>query len=233
MENLLIEYMSKRFSNGKVLTDSAKKLGPVITISRQTGCGASSLAFELSKAFNDLSTPAVKSEPWHFINREILEKSAEKLELEPRHLHKVLSDKERGIMDQIVEALSTHAHKSDQKILKTVREVIRQFAEHGNVVLVGRGGAIVSRDIERSLHIRLEAPLEWRIGVIMSNLGFSKEYSREYIRKSDEEREMYVQKMLPGYNRDLLYDIVLNPSRFTRSQLVETITALARIKGIL
>ncbi len=233
MENLLVEYMNKRFSNGKIIAEPAIGPGPVITISRQTGCGASGLAYEVSKVFNNLNPSSGKTLPWHFINREILEKSAKELNLEPSHLHKVITDKERGIMDQIVEALSSHMHKSDQKIMKTVRDVIRQFAEQGNVIIVGRGGAIVSRDIERSLHVRLEAPLEWRVGVIMTNLGFSREYSREYIRKSDEERAMYVQKMFPGNNRELLYDLVLNPSRFSRNQLIETITALARIKGIL
>ncbi len=233
MVNLLHEYMNKRFGNGKIVTESPACFGPVITISRQTGCGASKLAHDLSQLFNSLTDQPGKQEPWRFINREIIEKSAEKLNLEPQHLHKVLTDKERGIMDQIVEALSTHSHKSDRKIMNTMQEVIRQFAEKGNVVIVGRGGAVVSHDIERSLHIRLEAPIEWRTNVVMNNFGFSRAYSLEYIHKTDEEREMYVQRQIQGKHESMLYDVILNPSRFNHSQMVEVITTLAKVKKII
>jgi cytidylate kinase len=232
MENLLYEYMSKRFGAEHEHHESTKGFGPVITISRQAGCGASKLAYDICQLFNSLTPATGKSKPWHFINHEILEKSAEKLDLDPGKLDRLITDKERGIMDQIVEALSSHTHKSDQKIMKTVQEVIRQFAEQGNVVIVGRGGAMVSQHITRSLHIRLEAPVEWRMEAVVKKLEYSREYAREYIRKIDEQREMYVQRMLQGSRPYSLYDITLNPGRFTEKQLVEIIAHMAAVKGV-
>ena len=232
MENLLYEYMSKRFSAEHEHHESPKGFGPVITISRQAGCGASKLAHELCQLMDASSHPYSKPGTWHFINHEVLEKSAEKLNLDPHKLDKVITDKERGIMDQIVEALSSHRHKSDQKIMKTVQEVIRQLAEQGNIVIVGRGGAVVGQHISRSLHIRLEAPFEWRLSEVMKKLEYSREYAREYIRRIDEQREMYIQKMLQGSRNFSIYDVTLNPSRFSENQLIGIIAHMAMVKGI-
>jgi len=232
MENLLYHYMNKRFSAGQLSPEFHKDTGPVITISRQAGCGASKIAHDLCKILNEGSGRPAKGDIWHFINHEILETSAEKLDLDPEKLDRVVTDKERGMMDQIVEALSSHSYKSDQKIMKTVREVIGQFAEQGNVVIVGRGGAVVSQHIARSLHIRLESSFEWRIEQVMKKLEYSRAYATQYIRKIDEAREMYVQRMAQGLINPSLYDVVLDPSRFSESQLIDIILHLVTIKGI-
>jgi cytidylate kinase len=232
MENLLYEYMSKRFSIEHIQSETQIGYGPVITISRQGGCGASKLAHDICQVMNSSTHPKQKPGNWYFINHEILEKSAEKLELDPKKLQQVITDKDRGIMDQIVEALSSHSHKSDQKIMKTVQEIIRQFAEHGNVVIVGRGGAVLSQHIHRSLHVRLEAPFEWRLERVMKKLEYSRDYAREYIGKIDEQRGMFIKKMLNDRHLESIYDITLNPSRFSEQQLVDIILHTAAIKGI-
>lgn len=233
MENLLYEYMSKRFASHQEVNGLHKNLGPVITISRQAGCGASKLAHHLCLKLNDAALHAGKTAKWHFINHEILEKSAEKLNLDPGKLDRLITDKDRGIMDQILEALSSHSHKSDQKILKTMSEVIRQIAEQGHVIIVGRGGAVVNQHIPHSLHIRLEAPLMWRCNEVMKKLEYSREYTLEYIQKLDEQREMYVERLMQGKEEKFVYDVVLNPGRFTEEQMAVVILAMASVKGIL
>jgi len=119
MENRLFEYMNRRIGGGFIPAGQIKEAGPVITISRQTGCGASHIAWALCEELNTKKNlPSVKTDgagKWSFINREILQKSAEQLNLDPSTLKHVIDDKDRGIMDQIVDALSTHSHKSDRK----------------------------------------------------------------------------------------------------------------------
>jgi cytidylate kinase len=233
MENLLYEYMNRRFNPGHVHQASSHETGPVITISRQAGCGASKLAHDLCMIMNaEAGVQSGQPGSWHFINHEILEKLAEKLNLEPQKLDKVITDKNRGVMDEILEALSSHSHKSDRKIIRTTQEVIKQFAEQGNVIIVGRGGAVVSQHIQRSLHIRFEAPLEWRIEAVMKKLEYSREYSKQYIRNVDEQREMYVSRLAEGVPVGSLYDLVLPPNRFEEKQLIEIILKIAALKGI-
>lgn len=233
MYNRLIDYMNRRIEGDFSPMTTPADAGPVITISRQTGCGASRIAWLVCEELNRKKFPTHSESKWSFISREILQKSAEALNLDPRALKKVINDKDRGIMDQIVEALSSHSHKSDHKILKTIQEVIRQYGQKGNVVIVGRGGASFCSDIKRSLHIRLEAPEEWRIETIAKRLDFSKEFATEYVHKSDTEREMLVTRYFGHKPDNSVYDAELNRSRFTENEIVEIIVQLAVIKGII
>ena len=233
MENRLFDYMNRRLSGEVIPEISKKEPGPVITISRQTGCGARGIAFAICQELNKRK-PAVKNEnPWRFISREILQESAEKLNLDPVSLQHVVNDKDRGIMDQIVGALSTHSFKSDQKILKTVQDVIRQFGHSGKVVIIGRGGASICSDIKQSLHIRLVAPEDWRIAEIARRLDYNKAYATQYVRKRDAERELLITRLLGKKPDSLAFDLEINRSRFTDAQIAELIIQLATIKGII
>ena len=233
MENRLFEYMNKRIGADFIPSNIVKEAGPVITISRQTGCGARGIAWTICVELNK-RIPSVKTDgKWKFISREILQESAEQLNLDPSALKHVIDDKNRGMMDQIVEALSTHSHKSDQKILKTVHDVIRQFGNNGNVVIIGRGGASICSDIKLSLHIKLVAPEDWRIGEIARRLDFSKSYATEYVRKRDEERELLVTKLFGKKPDSSTYDIQINRSRFSEKEIAEAIIQLASIKGLI
>jgi cytidylate kinase len=236
MENRLFEYMNRRIGGEIIPAGIIKDVGPVITISRQTGCGASRIAWAVCEEFNK-NIPSVKTDgkqtvktdgKWSFISREILLKSAEHLNLDPKALNHVISDKDRGVMDQIVDALSTHSHKSDEKIMKTIQEVISQFGNKGNVVIVGRGGANICRNINRSLHIRIEAPVEWRIAEIARRMDFSKAYAQ----KHDTERELLVTKLFGKKPDNSVYDVELNRSRFSEKEIVDAIVQLAIIKGV-
>lgn len=240
MENRLFEYMNKRIGGDFVPSNTIKEAGPVITISRQTGCGARGIAWEICEILNK-NIPSVKTDgynnksegKWRFISREILQESAEQLNLDPAALKNVIDDKNRGIMDQIVGALSTHSHKSDQKIMKTVQDVIRQFANNGKVIIIGRGGASICHDIKHSLHLKLVAPEDWRISEIARRLDFSKAYATEYVKKRDAERELLVTKLLGKKPDSSAYDAELNRSRFTEKELADVIIQLARIKGLI
>jgi len=232
MENLFFEYMNRRLGGMIPKTGQTQNLGPVITISRQTGCGASKIAFALCKRLNGKDFHDKNLNQWNYINREILQQSAEELNIDPDALKQITTDKHRGVMDQIVEAMSSHVYKSDQKIIKTIQDVIRRFARNGHCVIVGRGGAGLCDNIKRSLHIRLEAPTGWRIEFIMKEFGFSREFATDYIHKHDEEREHVVNKFYGNKHGNMVYDLVINRSRFTEDEIVEAIIQLAVIKGV-
>jgi cytidylate kinase len=247
MENRLFEYMNKRIGGNFIPSNIIKEAGPVITISRQTGCGARGIAWEICEELNK-PLPSVETDgnrgktdgnawktegKWKYISREILQESAEQLNLDPEALKNVIDDKNRGMMDQIVGALSTHSHKSDQKIMKTVQDVIRQFAYNGKVIIIGRGGASICHDIKHSLHIRLVAPQDWRIAEIARRLDFSKAYAAEYVKKRDEERELLVTKLLGKKPDSSAYDVELNRSRFTEKELADIIINIAEAKGLI
>lgn len=233
MEDRLFEYMNRRIGGDFMPSRTITEPGPVITISRQTGCGARGIAWAICDELNKRK-PADKTEGnWRYINREILQESAQQLNLDPAALKSVIDDKNRGIMDEIVGALSKHSHKSDQKILKTVQDVIRQFAVNGKVIIIGRGGANICKDIRLALHIKLVAPEDWRISEIARRLDFSKAYASEYVRKRDLERDLLVTKLFGNKPDSSAYDIEINRSHFTEKELANAIIQLAIIKGLI
>ncbi len=233
MPDLLSEYMLRRIGEMRESIEKRNDPGPVITFSRETGCNASAVAHDLSIKLNEHSAQFSMRGGWQFINREILEKSAEKLHLDTSHIKKVLSDKDRGVMDEVVEALSGKRHMSDLKIKKTTQDILKEFAERGNVILVGRGGVISCRHIRRSVHIRFEAPLEWRINEIMTRFGYDKKFAREFVLKSDKEREQMIGCLTGEKTCNTLFDLIVNSSRFNKEQMTELIFQLVLTKDIL
>lgn len=233
MPDLLFDYMMRRIGEMHEIAGKRSEPGPVITFSRETGCNASAVAHDLAVRLNEHARQNNIRGGWQFINREILEKSAEKLHLDTSHIKKVLTDKDRGVMDEVVEALSGKRHMSDLKIKKTTQEVLKEFAEHGNVILVGRGGVITCRHIRRSLHVRFEAPLEWRINEMMNRFNYDKKSARDFVMKSDKEREHTIGCLTGEKTCNTLFDIIINSSRFTQEQMTEMIFQLALNKGIL
>lgn len=228
MENLLFEYMNRRSGADNKSLPAQPTLGPVITISRSTGCSANQIAYLLGRLIETNS-----AQPhWKLISKEILQKSAEQLNLDPDFLRNVVTDSNRGMMDQIVESLSSHSFKSDAKILKTIQHVIRQFAEQGSVIIVGRGGAGICSGIDKALHVRLDAPLEWRINEIATKLEFTKEYASKFVHEHDKQREAFISKLYGGKPEVFVYDFVVNCSHFTPEQIAEIIYQTAVTKKL-
>ena len=164
MSNILLQYMKNRF---KFDSDNSKKsrdqFGPVVTISRDYGCPAKRLAGMLSSSLNRLEMEHYSKNRWSWIGKEILEESARELNLKPMMVREIVNKDISSVVDDIVLSLSHKHYPGDRKIKKTIGIVVRDFAEHGHVIIVGRGGVSITRDIPNSLHIRIQAPLEWRI----------------------------------------------------------------------
>ena len=230
MSNLLLNYMNQRLAK-KPLAEEPDP-GPVITISRECGCGARNIAKELALQISrKASTPGSKVE-WRWIDKEILEQSASKLNLEPSLVKRVFTDKERGTMDEILSALSSRSFKTDKRIRNTTLDVIRAFAIEGRVIIIGNGGVAASRDIRLSLHVRFEAPEEWRIQAMMRLRPYTYLEAKQYIREQDDLRTRFSDKVICVKSCNLLYDIIINRSRFSEPEIVQILMQMAEAKGI-
>lgn len=229
MENSLLNYMNRRF--GEVAGQSRhsrQSPGPVITISREAGCGGLKIARKLSKTLNEFAT----FKKWQVISKEVLQKSAEELKLAPQKVNRIFTPNERFTFDELLEAFNAKSYKSDRVILKAVREVIREFAIDGHCIIVGRAGHIIAGDIERSLHIRLEAPLNWRIEKIAAKQKIAKEEARAYIHETEKKRETFRKYYLDKKNPDEHFDLGINVSRFRADQIIQLIKTSVELKGI-
>lgn len=173
--------------------DSAKNIfpGPVVTLSRELGCPAKTIACMLAEELNKVKSKKAKDHPWRWISKEILSESAKELQVDCDQIEHVFKYKNRNVLEDILLAQSKDYYKSDLKIRTTIARVIRDFGNNGNAIIVGRGGVAITRDIPRSLHVMLEAPMEWRAIRTASKHDMTLEQARSYAQSIDKKRAQF------------------------------------------
>lgn len=230
MNNTLMVYLSKRLNqNSHKYHPAPHPPGPVICISREVGCGgvniARLLAIELDK------TGSCKR--WKVLSKEILEESARELNMDPNKLRNYLKEGDRGMFDDILSAFSEKRYKSDRKITKTLVDLIISFANDGHCIIVGRAGHVITRNIERSLFIRLTAPLNWRLKQVMEKMDMNIREATEFIEKTERERENLVRHIGGENYRDYEFDLTINLSKLNIKEVIGLIKYAAQTKGLL
>ena len=215
--------------------DPAKNIfpGPVLTISREVGCPAKQVAANLSSRLNNLKKVHAKDEPWRWIDKEIMMESAKELQVDSSQIRHVFDYKSRGILEDLLLAQSKNYYKSDMKIRTTIAKVIRNFANAGNAIIVGRGGVAITRDIPKSLHIFLEAPLEWRALRVADKNKITIDQARHYAQGIDKKRSAF-RDFFQGKGNDYTrFDIKLNCMTLETKELIDIIIGAMRTRSMI
>jgi cytidylate kinase len=192
--------------------DPAKDIfpGPVLTISREVGCPAKIIAAGLVEKLNMQKKVHAKEHPWRWIDKEIMMESAKELQVDSSQIKHIFDYKSRGVLEDLLMAQSKDYYKSDMKIRTTIAKVIRKFANEGNAIIVGRGGVAITRDIPLSLHICLEAPLEWRALRVAEKHNWSIDKARSYAQSVDKKRTTFRDYFQGKGNDYTRFDLKLN-----------------------
>ncbi len=206
--------------------------GPYISISRNFGCMANGIAQKLMTELNFRNKASGKNKQWSWINKVILEKSAKALQLSPSRIEYVFHSKHKSVMDEIVGAMSARYYKSDIQIRKTIREVIRSMAQSGHVIIVGRGGVAFAHDNPHSLHIKLIAPIEWRVERIIKNYHKTEEEALHYIHEIDRERKFLIDSFVGHKTDDSVFDVIFNRQSMTDEEIIASIIRLMEMKKL-
>ena len=132
--------------------------GPVITISRLTGCDgrevAAALVAQLNLKYN--------TNKWRWIDKDIIYHAAHELKTDTNRIETYYQGKTLSDMSEMIMAFSG-SFVTDSSVKKAIKEVVLSIAKEGNAVIIGRGGVAITRDMTNALHIRLVAPLYWRV----------------------------------------------------------------------
>jgi len=205
--------------------------GPVITISREHGCPATHIAESLSEALTKRNIIIGKDLPWKWISKEIIEESAKELRLSP-DLTKDLADyKARGFFENLALFFSDEFYPSDVKIRNTIAKFIYGAAHKGNVVIVGRAGESITKNFEHAIHIKLRAPLEWRINEIIKVTGLDSNEARKQAIDMDKRREQFRHYFEKDREDIDFFDVFFNCASVSEEEIIEMIIILAEIKG--
>jgi len=227
MENLFLKYMTERNLNETRKQFSA---GPVITISRECGCGASSVADKLTNRINTMISDPVKK--WKWVNKEILNRASEDLKVNPQHVLEHLEAGNTNFFDDFVASFTEKYYVHDTKIRKVIEEVVRHIAIQGKVVIVGRGSEALTIDIPLSLKVKLYAPLNWRVSEVSERAKIPREEAQKMVEKTDAQRAKFRDSLLEKNHNVLANDIEFNCAKFTQDEIVEVILKIAEFKRL-
>ena len=127
----------------------------------------------------------------------------------------------------------TRGHElEDDKYFEAVREVVRDLAAGGNVVIVGRGGYIILRDVPGVLRVGVVANPDDRIAAIMERGGLDREQAETTVLARDKARAYYFKRFFGIDEPDSpeLYHLVINTSDvslgFATDLVIQTSAAL-------
>ena len=183
----------------------------VITVSREYGAGGGEVARRLAEALG-----------WELLDRELLHQAAAVEHVPDAELER-LDEKALGMADRL------RLHPPHQRYMHGLTEAARKAAARGKVVLVGRGTRQLLGDAPEAFHLRLVAPLEWRVQRMALREGWTMEQARARCQEIDRARDRFTRYFFgPEALRPEEYDLVANSDRVPLDDVVSCVLDLTR-----
>lgn len=111
-----------------------------------------------------------------------------------------------------------------EKFLHLLRAVIYDFASKGNVVIVGRGGQVLLKDLPGVLHLRIVAPFDLRVKRLSEQRWVDESQAHRVLRRSDRDSAGFLRSFFDvDWDDQSLYDLVINTQKLSIESAVEMI----------
>lgn len=199
---------------------------PCITLSREFGCEGIPTARHLTEI---LST---NEYPWVIFHRELISEISKKQEM-LIDLTNTLEEEYRGYFHQYIEHLLSHK-PLDLQVYKKMAKTVRLLALRGRTIILGSGAAIIAPDIPNVLHVRLQAPVKFRIERVAKMMNISESQAKEEIKSREVKRQNFIYEFT---RKDLTdpkyYHLVLDNSLLNAEQISQLIFQALTIKKML
>jgi cytidylate kinase len=202
----------------------------VITVSRQYGSGGSVIAKMVADRLG-----------WTIVDNEFVDRVAERVGLPPEEVAE-REERVAGLIERLATTLaisspelfiatgdlSPDTAKSSTEIVQMTEAVIQEAAEHGDVVLVGRGAQAYLANRDATLHVRIVAPREERVRAAARRLDVSEKEAERTVDTRDHERKEYVHT---HYQRDWddpsNYHLIVNSALVSYDGAADLVVAAA------
>jgi cytidylate kinase len=168
----------------------------VLTLSRELGAGDTGFAPTLADRLG-----------LRVYDRELLEQEATRLGVNPAELAKI-DEQPAGIFQRFRPG-SLH-----QRYFEVLGQLMKELAERGDVLLVGRGGSRFLRERPRVFHVRLVATPEDRVRRVMEHRWLREGPARQMIAQSDAQRRRFYEDCFGAdWASPLEYHVTVNSGR--------------------
>ena len=195
-----------------------------VTVSRESGCGAHVFAEHLAarlQAHLPHGTP-----PWTIFDRSLVEAVLQDHHL-PARLAAFMPEDKVWQLNDIVEDLFS-LHPPTETLVRQTAETILRLAQLGNVIILGRGGNIITERLPGVLHVRLIGSVELRMAHLQSFDKFSKKDAKARMKREDGGRRRYLKRYFRQDVADPLhYHLVINTDLVTLGQAAAMVEDLA------
>src|SRR5690242_8885676 len=191
---------------------SEERRYPTVTLAREFGCEAYPVAQKLRTLLEERS-----GQQWVIMDRALLEAVAQDYNLSAQMLSDI--GKKNRFLDDMLSTFSAR-WKSDKDYYRLLCRQIVSLAQDGNVILVGRGAAIVTQDIGNCFHFRLVAPMSFRAGSIAARMQLSADEAQDLIEVRQRQRDAFLKDFLGReIGEPTLYHAIFNNSRCSAAQI--------------
>ena len=189
-----------------------------ITISRQFGCEGYPLAELLAKQMEERT-----GEVWTIFDEALIARASRDLEFSEQLLGDIGGQSQ--LLDNLVNLIP--GWRTQNEAYELLARYILRIARDGNAIIVGRGGAVVTRCLPNCCHIRLEAPLEYRVRSIEQRLGIGPAEAEAMVIDYERNRERFIERFLHCSMADSrYYHAVFNTEKSPLERIANSIIDL-------
>jgi cytidylate kinase len=197
---------------GKIAIDCERKVGmAVITISRQLGSLGCQIVEEIAACLN-----------YRVIWREVINEAASRAGVPEVAL---------ATIDEL-DLLGIRPSSDDRKAYhNAVREIMKELASEGNVVILGRAGQVILSGVPDVLHIRIYAPFDLRVERIAVRHELSMDVARAQVEASDQTRTRYLKRYYNArWDDPALYDLMINTGNLDANTAAAVVCATVKMR---
>lgn len=173
------DYKTADKNDGEICEETRHR--NVIVIGRQYGSGG-----------HDIGKILADKMGFDFYDQEIIKMAAGTTGLTSELIEKREETMTNSLLYDLINQTYQYRDERDEapkdKIFDAESKIIRELADKGNCVIIGRCSDYVLRDDERVLKVFFNAPIESRIKRVMKRLGIEYSNAQHRIRKEDKYR---------------------------------------------
>jgi cytidylate kinase len=183
-----------------------------ITISREIGSEGTHIA-----------TQAARTLGYHIADKDVMERVLRQYGL-------------NQFVEDVDGALPAFWVYFDQELMVTtgmLDQTIKALAQHGNVIIIGRGGYAALRGLADVLHVRIQAPRPIRVRRVIERQGMSLREAEARVTEGDRVRTGFIERAYHVRSDDVrAFDLVINTGKIgpdlAAGLIVEAVQALGQ-----